>query len=55
VATINRHTPRGCLLGGTGPDRIVLARPDGHAAYVGPSDDLSALGDYLHRWYLPTG
>lgn len=54
VVTINRRAPLGRLLGGAGPDRIILGRPDGLAAYVGPSDDLPALGGKeLHCWYLP--
>jgi 2-polyprenyl-6-methoxyphenol hydroxylase-like FAD-dependent oxidoreductase len=54
VVAIDRHSPRGRRLAGHGPDRVVLARPDGHAGYVGPPDDLPALGRYLDRWYLPT-
>ena len=52
--TIDRQTPRGRRLAGTGTDRIILARPDGHAAYIGPPDDLTALGEYLDRWYVPS-
>jgi 2-polyprenyl-6-methoxyphenol hydroxylase-like FAD-dependent oxidoreductase len=55
MITIERDTPRGRrLTAGAGSDRIILARPDGHAAYVGPADDLAALGGYLDRWYLPS-
>jgi len=53
VITIDPHSPRGRRLAGEGPDRIILARPDGHAAYVGPPGDLTALGEYLDRWYVP--
>jgi 2-polyprenyl-6-methoxyphenol hydroxylase-like FAD-dependent oxidoreductase len=52
VVTVDRNTPRGRRLAGTGADRIVLTRPDGHAGYVGPPDDLEALGEYLDRWYV---
>jgi 2-polyprenyl-6-methoxyphenol hydroxylase-like FAD-dependent oxidoreductase len=54
VLTVDRHSPRGRRLAGAGPDRIILVRPDGHAAYVGPPHDLSALGRYLDRWYIRT-
>jgi 2-polyprenyl-6-methoxyphenol hydroxylase-like FAD-dependent oxidoreductase len=52
VVTVDRNTPRGRRLAGAGADRIILARPDGHAGYIGPPDDLDALGRYLDRWYI---
>ncbi len=34
-----------------GHPRVVLVRPDGHAGYVGPAEDLHPLQAYLQRWY----
>jgi 2-polyprenyl-6-methoxyphenol hydroxylase-like FAD-dependent oxidoreductase len=55
VRTVRRHTPAGRALAASGPPRIILSRPDGHAGYVGPPDDLPALRTYLERWYRETG
>jgi hypothetical protein len=53
VVTVALDTPAGRRLAGSGAARIILARPDGHAGYVGPADDLEPLRAYLTRWYHP--
>ncbi len=50
--TVHPDTPAGRRL--SPAPRIILIRPDGHAGYVGPADDLPALRAYLHRWYTGT-
>jgi 2-polyprenyl-6-methoxyphenol hydroxylase-like FAD-dependent oxidoreductase len=54
VRVLSRESDAARRLAGRGSDeRIILARPDGHAGYVGPAADPASLRDYLLRWYPP--
>jgi hypothetical protein len=54
VRVLARQGEAARRLAGHGSDeRIILARPDGHAGYVGPAADPASLRDYLRRWYPP--
>jgi hypothetical protein len=54
VGILPRDGIAGRRLAGRGHDkRVILVRPDGHAGYVGPADELAPFREYLARWYRP--